>query len=148
MRTALPLVAALVALPLAVAACKTEPKEMAVPVLTRDSTQTLSVRGLSFDRDTKTLRGEVKNYREYPYDSVLVVLDVVSDDLRTLGSFRDSIATLPGDSTWTFSAVLSGVASPDSATHIKVTRYAGTARGQARSDVSPGALIPIPRLGR
>ena len=113
-------------------------------MLARDTTKTLGVSGLNFDRDTKTLRGEVYNPKTYPYDSVLVVLDVVSDDLRTLGSFRDSIATLDGDSTWRFSRVLD-VAAPDSATHIKVTRYAGTARGQARSDISPGALVPILR---
>lgn len=128
-------------------ACNRTSDPTPAPTIGRDTTRALVVSGVTFDRDTKTIRGEIRNYKTYPYDSVLVVLDVVGNDLRSLATFRDSVATIAPDSTWRFSRVLD-VAQPDSAVQVKVTRYAGTARGQARSDVSPGALIPIPTLGR
>jgi len=114
----------------------------------RDTTQSLAVRALWFDRDTKMLRGEVHNYKPYPYDSVLVVLEVVDGQLNTLGTFRDSVAQVGPDSTWKFERVLADVVTPDSATHINVLRYAGTPQGHARTDVTLGALVPIPALAR
>lgn len=147
MRVRVALAAALVPAALALSGCTKPETPSPAPTLGQDTTRSLTVSGLWFDRDTKTLRGEVKNHKTYPYDSVLVVLEVVTDDLRTLATFRDSTATIGPDSTWTFERTLD-VAAPDSATQIKVTRYAGTARGQARSDVSPGALVPIPALAR
>lgn len=130
------------------AACQKPTETPGAPDANRDTTQSLAVRALWFDRDTKTLRGEVHNYKTYPYDSVLVVLEVVDGQLNTLGSFRDSVAQVGPDSTWTFERVLDGIATPDSATHIKVVRYAGTPQGQARTDVTLGALVPIPALAR
>lgn len=148
MRRLVLLLAAAAALPLALSACQKPTDPPTTPVVDRDTTQSLAVRALWFDRDTKTLRGEVHNYKSYPYDSVLVVLEVVDGQLNTLGTLRDSVAQVGPDSTWKFERVFPDMAAPDSATHIKLLRYAGTPQGQARTDVTLGSLVPIPALAR
>ena len=142
MRSLAPL--ALLLGPLALGACQ-DPSRSA-PIqnedLDRDSTRTLTISNVRYDHDARTVMGDVRNYRPYPYDNVRVYFDVLGSDRRVLATVADSTATVAPDSTWSFTIP----AGADSVEALRVRRYAGVQRGGDTLDFDVMRTVPTPRL--
>ena len=128
--------------PLALGACQDPSRSAPIQTAERDTSRTLTISNVRYDVDTRTVRGDVRNYRSYPYDNVRVYFDVLGPAERVLVAVADSTPTVAPDSTWSF-VIPAGA---DSVEALRVRRYAGVHRGGDTLDFDVMRTVPVPRI--